>query len=40
VARPEFAKEIELLRHSKEQLEATRRVQVAAGKTLEAVAGF
>jgi ganglioside-induced differentiation-associated protein 1 len=40
VARPEFAKEIELLRHSKEQLEATRRAQVAAGKTLEAVAGF
>jgi glutathione S-transferase len=40
VARPEFAKEIELLRHTKEQLEATRRAQVAAGKTLEAVAGF
>jgi glutathione S-transferase len=40
VARPEFAKEIEPLRHSKEQLETTRRAQVAAGKTLEAVAGF
>jgi len=39
-ARPEFAKEIELLRHSREQLEATRRAQEQAGKTLEAVAGF
>jgi glutathione S-transferase len=39
-ARPEFAKEIELLRHSKEQLEAVRRTQQQAGKTLEAVAGF
>ena len=36
-ARPEFAKEIGMLRHSKEQLEATRK---RAGKTLEAVAGF
>ena len=39
-SRPEFAKEIELLRHSREQLEATRRAQEQAGKTLEAVAGF
>jgi glutathione S-transferase len=39
-SRPEFAKEIELLRHSKEQLETTRRAQEQAGKTLEAVAGF
>jgi glutathione S-transferase len=39
-SRPEFAKEIELLRHSKEQLEATHRAQEQAGKTLEAVAGF
>ena len=38
--RPEFAKEIELLRHSKEQSEATRRAQVATEKSLEAVAGF
>jgi glutathione S-transferase len=39
-AQPEFAKEIALVRGSKEQLEATRRAQEAAGKTLEAVAGF
>jgi glutathione S-transferase len=39
-SRPEFAKEIALLRHSKEHLEATRRAQEQAGKTLEAVAGF
>jgi glutathione S-transferase len=39
-ARPEFAKEIAMLRHSKEQLEATRRVQEQAGRTLEAVAGL
>ena len=39
-ARPEFAKEIAMLRHSKEQLEANRRAQEQAGKTLEAVAGF
>jgi len=39
-AQPAFAREIELLRGSKEQLEATRRAQEAAGKTLEAVAGF
>jgi glutathione S-transferase len=39
-SRPEFAKEIALLRHSKEQLEATRRAQQQAGKTLEAVTGF
>ncbi len=37
-AMPEFAKEIEQLRHSPEQLDAVRRAQ--AGKTLEAVAGF
>ncbi len=40
VARPEFAKEIEPLRHSKEQLQAVRQAQEKAGKTLEAVAGF
>ena len=39
-ARPEFAKEIEMLRHSREQLDANRRAQEQAGKTLEAVAGF
>jgi glutathione S-transferase len=39
-AQPEFAKEIALVRGSKEQLEATRRAQEEAGKTLEAVAGF
>jgi glutathione S-transferase len=39
-AQPEFAKEIALVRSSQEQLEATRRAQQAAGKTLEAVAGF
>ncbi len=39
-ARPEFAKEIAPVRGSQEQLEATRRAQQAAGKTLEAVAGF
>ena len=39
-ARPEFAKEIEMLRHSREHLEANRRAQEQAGKTLEAVAGF
>jgi glutathione S-transferase len=39
-SRPEFAKEIALLRHSEEQLEATRRAQERAGRTLEAVAGF
>lgn len=39
-AMPEFAKEIEALRHSKEQLEATRRAQEEAGKTLAQVAGF
>ena len=38
--RPEFAKEIELLRHSKEQLDATRRAQEQTGTTLEVVAGF
>jgi glutathione S-transferase len=39
-ARPEFAKEIAPLRASQEQLEGIRRAQEAAGKTLEAVAGF
>ncbi len=39
-SRSEFAKEIEMLRHSKEHLEATRRAQEQAGKTLEDVAGF
>jgi glutathione S-transferase len=39
-ARPEFAKEIAQVRASQEQLEATRRAQQAARKTLEAVAGF
>jgi len=39
-ARPEFAKEIGMLRHSKEQLEAARGAQQRIGKTLEAVAGF
>jgi glutathione S-transferase len=39
-ARPEFAKEIAMLRDSKERLEATRRSHEQAGKTLEAVAGF
>jgi glutathione S-transferase len=39
-ARPEFAKEIAPVRGSQEQLEAARRAQQAAGKTLEAVAGF
>ncbi len=42
-ARPEFAQEIAMLRAgsaSPEQLEATRRAQEEAGKTLEAVAGF
>ncbi len=37
-ARPEFAKEIGLLRHSPEQLAAIHRAQ--AGKTLETIAGF
>jgi glutathione S-transferase len=39
-ARPEFAKEIEMMRHSREQLDTVRRAQEKAGKTLEAVAGF
>ncbi len=39
-ARSEFAKEIAPARGSQEQLEATRRAQQVAGKTLEAVAGF
>jgi glutathione S-transferase len=39
-ARPEFAKEIAMLRDSNERLDATRRAQQQAGKTLEMVAGF
>ena len=39
-ARPEFAKEIAMLRDSEERLAATRAAQEKAGKTLEAVAGF
>ena len=39
-ARPEFAKEIEMVRHSREQLDAIRCGQEQAGKTLQAVAGF
>jgi glutathione S-transferase len=39
-SKPEFAKEIELLRHSKEELEGVRRAQEKTGNTLEAVAGF
>ncbi len=39
-AQPEFAKEIGMVRHSGDQLEAIRRAQEKAGKTLEAVAGF
>ena len=39
-ARPEFAKEIEMLRHSKDELQAKRRAQEKASKTLEAVVGF
>jgi glutathione S-transferase len=39
-SQPEFAKEIEQLRHSKEQLEAAQRAQERAGNTLEAIAGF
>jgi glutathione S-transferase len=39
-ARPEFAKEIAMLRESTERIEATRAAQVKAGKTMEMVAGF
>jgi glutathione S-transferase len=39
-ARPEFDKEIGLLRHSKEQLEVTRRAQMAAGRTFESAYGI
>ncbi len=39
-ARPEFAKEIGLLRHSPETLGAMHRSQQQAAKTLEMVAGF
>ena len=39
-ARPEFSKEIAMPPESVTQLEATRRAQTQAGKTLETVAGF
>jgi glutathione S-transferase len=39
-ARPEFAKEIVMPAEAVTRLEATRRSQVEAGNTLEAVAGF
>ena len=39
-ARPEFSKEIAMLRHSEEQLQAVRRAQEQAGKTFEQVVGF
>ncbi len=39
-ARPEFSKEIAMPPESVTQLEATRRLQTQAGKTLETVAGF
>ena len=39
-AMPAFAKEIGMLRHSPEQLDAIHRKQEAAGGTLEQVAGF
>jgi ganglioside-induced differentiation-associated protein 1 len=39
-ARPEFAKEIAPLRDGQQEIEARRCGQIAAGNTLEAVAGF
>jgi hypothetical protein len=39
-AKPEFAKEIAIPPAAMTRLEATRRSQVEAGNTLEAVAGF
>jgi glutathione S-transferase len=39
-ARPEFANEISMPAEAKARLEATRREQAAAGKTMEMVAGF
>jgi glutathione S-transferase len=39
-ALPEFSKEIAMLRHSEEQLQAIRRAQEQAGKTFEQVVGF
>ena len=39
-ARPEFAKEIAMPDDAKARLETTRRAHAAAGRTLEAVAGF
>jgi glutathione S-transferase len=39
-ARPEFAKEVAMPPEAKLRLEATRRAQAEAGKTLEMVAGF
>ena len=38
--RPEFAKEIAMPADAKARIEATHRAHAAAGKTLEAVAGF
>jgi len=38
--RPEFSKEIAMPPESVTRLEATRRAQTQAGKTLETVAGF
>ena len=39
-ARPEFAREIEMPPEAAARLEATRKAQVQAGKTLEMVAGL
>jgi glutathione S-transferase len=39
-ARPEFAKEIALLRHSAEELDAARIARERSGDTLAAIAGF
>lgn len=39
-ARAEFAKEIAMPPEAEARIEATRRAQTQAGKTLEAVAGF
>ncbi len=39
-SRPEFSKEIGLLRHSKDQLDAIHLAQERTGNTLESVAGF
>ena len=39
-SRPEFAREIAMPAEALARIEATRRTQTQAGKTLEAVAGF